>query len=297
MAFILKSNITVNDTEGRFKHTTPLGVTTVDIKNYYNKMVDLGYHLTKSEFDALNDYQNGLVELGQWDNLLEFAPLIGNTIEQVAVKLKYKNDQVCGIMPNTTNSHVDGKGLNIETRRTYAPAALDLKITSQDLYNSGGAGLISYSKVIEGDLASGQRLHVVGGLDGLAEYYTSTLGRKVMFFINSNFSKEAPPLDAVINITKFKLDGNNVVERKLFTDGVLDEEVTTSVPITSPLPNPTITHYIGAIKDSVKEETTQGFLGLIRLIILHNGQIPNELIPQVSALTQSLITGLGKTIV
>lgn len=297
MAYLLKSNITVNDTEGRFKHNTPLGVTTVDIKNYYNKMVDLGYHLTQSEFDALNDYQNGLVELGQWNNMLEFAPLIGDTIDQVAVKLKYKNDQVCGVMPNTTNAHVDGKGLNIETRRNTAPSALDLKITSQDLYNSGGAGLISYTKVTEEALATGQRFQVVGGLDGLSEYYTNALATKVMFFVNSNFQKLSPPLDAVIDISKFKLDGNNVVERKLFTDGALSEEVPTSTPLTIPLPNPTGTHYIGATKHVSKEETDQGFLGLIRLIILHNGQIPDEHIPQVSTLTQSLITGLGKTIV
>src|SRR5690606_5257726 len=146
MAYILKSNIVVNDPDSRFEYNTPLGVTTKELSIYYYALIDKGYSMTQAEFNALDSYQRGLIALGKWGDIKEFAPLIGNTVEQVAIKLKYKNTQACAEFGDITNDYVDGKGLYFETKPLYFSNTLNMLYTNQDVVDESGGGIISYFK-------------------------------------------------------------------------------------------------------------------------------------------------------
>lgn len=293
MAYILKSDLVVNDPNGEFNYLTPLGLATKELAEYYNSMELAGYDLSQSEFNALKSYQENLMTIGQWDNIMEFAPLIGNTIDQVSIKLKAKNNIVCSKNEDITDDWVDGKGLFFETRPASYPKALNMLYTTQDTIDAGGAGVIAYFKRTGVFPGVGQYETVVGGVGGLNENY-SAVGTIRNQYLNSTMASTDIGDGPFIYVSKYSISGNDIIGRKTFKDGVQFSFSDTPVTITTPA-NPTRSHFIGATDNQVRG--LYGFEGFIRLAIIHNGQIPDAVIPQVSNLTNQLITDLGKTLV
>lgn len=293
MAYILKSNIVVNNPEHNFEYVTPLGLAGEELSAYYNKILSLGYSLSQSEFDSLKTFQQGMESIGQWENIEEYAPLIGNTVAQVAVKYKYKNSQSAEAKEGLSDSNVDGKGLVFIPRVASYPPALDLKYSSLDSFNSGGGGLISYHKNTTSSFISGQRYTIVHG-GGLFESYSSIDGI-YNTYLESNMLSPVEPNAPMVYLSKYEIVSGEIRNRRTYVGGVIAGFSDTPIATTSPSGDTSA--IIGGRIGAPGARSTYGFEGNIRLVILHNGKMPESSIPQVSQLFENLVSGLGKTIV
>lgn len=297
MALYLKSNVVVDNPDGRFEYNTPLGVTTKELSIYYYALRDKGYSLTQAEFNALDSYQRGLVALGKWNDIKEFAPLIGNTVEQVAIKMKYKNAQDCAKIGDITNDYVDGKGLYYETRRSVFSYTLSMLYTNQDVVDESGGGIISYFKRTNNPEHATEELTILGALGGIREAFvnpTDIFNR----YLNSTARTDGLGVGPYVYASKFIIESDVIKQRRMYKNGILSSFTDTAVPMTE-LINPGFSHYIGALNGTLagEEKASNGFEGVIRLMIIHNGQFTDGEMATVSDLTSTLITGLGKTIV
>jgi hypothetical protein len=297
MALYLKSNVVVNDPDGRFEYNTPLGATTRELFIYYYALRDKGYSLTQAEFNALDSYQRGLTAIGKWNDIKEFAPLIGNTVEQVAIKMKYKNAQSCAKIGDITNDYVDGKGLYFETRPNELANALSMLYTNQDVVDESGGGIISYFKRTNNPEHATELLTILGSKGGIREVFQNPTDIW-NYYLNSNARTNGLGVGPYVYASKFIIESNNIKQRRVYKDGILSSFTDTSVPMTE-LINPGFSHLIGASNGTAAnlERAVSGFEGVIRLMIIHNGQFTDSEMATVSDLTSTLITGLGKTIV
>lgn len=288
MAHVIKSDLTVNNPDIEFDYLTPLGTASKELAQYVMKLDQMGYNMTQGEFNALKQYYNEMKAIGQWENLQEVAPLIGSTIDQISVKLKYKNAQSCIKKNGISNAFTDAKGLYVATRAATAPPALDLVYTTQDSIDAGGAGVIAYAKST-GVFPSGNYKAICGGFYGLEEKFNgeNDLQHK---YLNSTLNTTAIGNMFMLS-TKYPISGGSIVGRKIYKDGVLFNSSATPVVI-STQPDTALSHWVGAVSNATTG--LYGFEGNIRFVAIHNGLIPDALMPTVSDLTSALMVGLGK---
>ncbi|OSI94370.1 hypothetical protein, partial [Bradyrhizobium canariense] len=71
MAYIIKSDVAVEDPNGKYPYFTRFGITHPDIKVYMDNLELEGYSMTKQEFDALDRFIKTLDERSLWNNILE----------------------------------------------------------------------------------------------------------------------------------------------------------------------------------------------------------------------------------
>lgn len=88
MAFVLRSNITVSDPNGKYPYYTRFGPSPGDVSRFMIALEAAGYDLTESEFFALKAFVEGLEDDGIYSRIHEIYPLMGNSIETAAIKLR-----------------------------------------------------------------------------------------------------------------------------------------------------------------------------------------------------------------
>lgn len=129
MAYIIKSDVAVEDPEGKYPYFTRFGITHPDIKVYMDNLELSGYSLNKQEFDALDRFIKTLEERSLWANILEVYPFIGNSVSAATVKLKPFKSSKLSIKNTSTSASLsldsnwditaDGKVIGIKNQRTY----------------------------------------------------------------------------------------------------------------------------------------------------------------------------------
>ncbi|OCH31883.1 hypothetical protein A6E13_16195 [Aliivibrio fischeri] len=129
MAYIIKSDVAVEDPNGRFPYFTRFGITHPDIKNYMDNLESVGYLMNKKEFDGLNRFIRTLESRSLWINVLEVYPFIGNSIASATIKLKpfkltqlsVKNTSTSASLSLKDNWDItpDGNVIGIKNNREY----------------------------------------------------------------------------------------------------------------------------------------------------------------------------------
>lgn len=108
MAYILKSNVTVNDPDNRFEYYSDYGKTSKEISRFLSNMSATGYVVTKPEFTALNNFVENLKEASIWDKVYEVYPLMGKDTAGTLVKLKaYEGGEVMTVMNGFDDSMLE----------------------------------------------------------------------------------------------------------------------------------------------------------------------------------------------
>lgn len=151
MAYIIKSDVAVEDPNGKYPYFTRFGITHPDIKVYMDNLELEGYSMTKQEFDALERFIKTLEERSLWNGILEVYPFIGDSISAATVKLKSLNSSKLLIKNTTTSASLslddnwditaDGKIIGIKNARTYQSAlasCFDTNITVGELSQEWG---------------------------------------------------------------------------------------------------------------------------------------------------------------
>lgn len=115
MAYVLKSDVVVNDPTEKYKYLTPFGFSGRDVSIYLRNLESYGYNLTQTEFSILNDFINDLKSSGFWSNLTEIYPFIGNSPQSAMVKLKFKTHKsLKAVNTDTVDSLLDSSAWKFE---------------------------------------------------------------------------------------------------------------------------------------------------------------------------------------
>lgn len=88
MATILKSNTVVNNPDREFQYYTNRGITDKAMSDFLTGMESVGYDLTDAEYQAVKVFKDKLIAANVWDKIYEVYPLMGDSLESAAVKLK-----------------------------------------------------------------------------------------------------------------------------------------------------------------------------------------------------------------
>lgn len=108
MAYILKSNIAVNDPDNRFEYYSDYGKTSKEISRFLSNMSATGYVVAKPEFNALNAFVNNLKASDIWDKVYEVYPIMGKDTAGTLVKLKaYEGGEVMTVMNGFDDSMLE----------------------------------------------------------------------------------------------------------------------------------------------------------------------------------------------
>ncbi len=302
MAYVLKTDETVLDPNGSFDYLTSQGVATKDIADFVKALENENYNISSSEFTALKNFVSGLKDLGVWENIIEFLPMYGSTIDAQLVKLKYENSQAGIVVNNLNQTNVDsGKGLIWNSHTRYDSPCVDLDLTQAEILSKKGFGTIMYSKATGNGVHS--RTGYFGAGDGIGQgMYLSTNSAA------SNLSKgflqslyAIPNTDmTVANIlfTTNKVNNSDeIFERSAYYNGSEVSLLNTKVSITTGGFNNT-SFYLGALNVETADPngtTEYSYYGGIRLFIMHDGNIPVTLADQINTLTNNFITASNKT--
>lgn len=134
MAYILKSNIAVNDPDNRFEYYSNYGKTSKEVVRFLSNMSATGYEVTKPEFTALNNFVENLKEAAIWDKVYEVYPIMGKDTAGTLVKLKaYEGGEIMTVMNGFNDSMleiVDGKVIG---KKVTAPTTAG----NQPMVNTG----------------------------------------------------------------------------------------------------------------------------------------------------------------
>ena len=108
MAYILKSNVSVNDPDNRFEYYSDYGKTNKEVARFLSNMSATGYMVTKPEFTALNNFVENLKEAAIWDKVYEVYPLMGKDTAGTLVKLKaYEGGEIMTVMNGFNDSMLE----------------------------------------------------------------------------------------------------------------------------------------------------------------------------------------------
>lgn len=302
MAIEIKSNVAVIDLENKFPYATKFGETfTKELNDYVNNSAMSS--LTQTEYDALDDLIIGFKSLNVWDSITEFLPLIGDTIDAQIVKLKSKSNTLAEKFNNISNSYVDGKGLNYTTQVTTNAKGVKLGITNMDVHDSNtGFGVISYFKNNAASV-----VHPARALFGLSSalvalttndfgvYFNNTSKVNADIQFNSTPSMAASS-DTQLYFSKIVWNASKQISQRLFrANGTQLLNSLSVVNITTPSYEDFLLLGCQKVKDSATNGG-YGWVGNIRLFIMHDGTIPEAVIPQMETLLNAFITTTGKTL-
>lgn len=88
MATILKSNVAITNTAREFQYYTNRGITDKAMADFLRGMENAGYELTDTEYSAVQNFKVNLESADIWSKVYEIYPLMGNSVQSAAVKLK-----------------------------------------------------------------------------------------------------------------------------------------------------------------------------------------------------------------
>ena len=302
MAIEIKSNISVIDTEGKFPFVTALGNTYH--QELYNYINNVDVVVNQTEFNALNSMITSLKSLNVWNGITEFFPLMGNTINSQMVKLKSKSNTVAEKFNSISDSFTDGKGLYYATQVTTSAKALKLGVTNQNLYASNtGFGIITYFRNNTDSTVNTLR-SLFGQSTALGVLSPGDFGMQISDDTKVIYDRQFNSTPALANYTseiqlyvsKIVWNSSKQVSKRLFrSNGTQLLNSLSTVNITAP----THTDFLLLGAQKVKDSATNGgygWVGNIRLFIMHDGTMDEAKIPQVETIINQFISDSGKTL-
>lgn len=302
MAIEIKSNISVIDTEGKFPFVTVLGNTYH--QELYNYVKNSNVVVSQTEFNALDNLITSLKSLSVWNGITEFFPLMGNTINSQMVKLKSVSNTVAEKFNSISDSFTDGKGLYYATQNTTNAKALKLGVTNQNLYASNtGFGVITYFK--NNTDSTVNKLRALFGQSALlGNYAAGDFGMQIDDDTKQIFDRQfnsTPALatyssETQLYVSKIVWNSSKQISQRLFrSNGTQLLNSLSTVNITAP----THTDFLLLGAQKVKDSATNGgygWVGNIRLFIMHDGTMDEAKIPQVETIINEFIANSGKTL-
>lgn len=123
MAYILKSNIAVNDPDNRFEYYSDYGKTSKEVSRFLSNMSATGYVVAKPEFDALSAFVNNLKSADIWDKVYEVYPIMGKDTAGALVKLKaYEGGEIMTVMNGFDDSMLEIVNGKVIGKKATTPA-------------------------------------------------------------------------------------------------------------------------------------------------------------------------------
>ena len=302
MAIEIKSNVAVIDESGKFPFVTALGNTYH--QELYNYVKNSNVVVSQTEFNALNNLITSLKTLNVWNGITEFFPLMGNTINSQMVKLKSVSNTVAEKFNSISDSFTDGKGLYYATQVTTSAKALKLGVTNQNLYASNtGFGVIAYFKNNTDSTVNTLRsLFGQTALLGtpIAGDFCMQISDDTKVIYERQFSS-TPTLanytsEIQLYVSKIVWNSSKQASQRLFrSNGSVLLNSSSVVNLTAP----THTDFLLLGAQKVKDSATNGgygWVGNIRLFIMHDGTMDEAKIPQVETAINTFIFESGKTL-
>lgn len=300
MATIIKSNKAVNDTNNIFPYVSDYGDTTQSLGRYSYERELAGSPVTLSEHNALKTLEDSLTTLGVIDKVIEFIPLMGQNLNSMMLKYKFKdNDRMEGINSLSTSQLDLGKGLNL-AKPTGTMPAVNLKLKQKYLFERGHVSFC-YMNAIADESVVNRTIFGVGETDADENNTTqfmidSTKRINFKFGWAGALADDKQYMGKMLIAPKIGYDtlGNNIITREVYDNGVLADTFAGTVGvINSTAKEKDI--YLGA-KNGATASGTKFFYGQIRLLLILDGTIDALTIGQINTALQTFISQTGKTL-
>jgi len=295
MGYKLKSNVEVNNSKLN-KYLTEYGVATKSLNDFILNQNSKGYNLTLNQFNSLNEFENTLRGIGIWDNIIEFVPFIGNSINAMSVKYKGLNTVEMPLLGGISNSQIENNlGINIATEKQNNSFGFDLGLKNSDITGKQGIGITCFGRLHGTPLSYTSKIF---GIKSASKEISNSIVLAGGTFISnylesSNNSGGFLTSQAYNYSTRTLLNNNITISRQMYnnTEKVLDSSSNvTTIPISEDL-----NYYLGCINDSVNNNSN-GYVGRLRLFIINDGNIPQNSMNDYIIACNKLFTDLGKNI-
>ena len=165
MATVIKSNKAVTDIDGIFPYVSDFGTTTQSLGRYSYERELAGSPISQTEHNALKALEDTLTTLGVFDKIIEFIPLMGQNLNAMLLKYKFKdNDRMVGIN-GFSDSNLDlGLGLKFLAPSGTMPA-LNMKLKQKYLTAKGLTSFIYYNSPVNAAVTTDRTIFGVGATD------------------------------------------------------------------------------------------------------------------------------------
>lgn len=308
MAYILKSNVIVEDNDGKFPYLTPFGETNKYASSYFNEMAEKGYNLTLSDFNAIHDFTQGLIDNGVMDSIIELYPFMGSTINQSLVKLKHKSVKSAFIRNNTGNVLFDGKGLSFPNYLTSGVMGIGTGLKISEVYEGSGFGISAYIKYDNSDARTEMRnifsaaSTVVGGNgSGSDAIITSrrpsgAVTNKLLVSSPSfpNIPTAQDTASGIVTLTNRWNESKQIYERTSRWNGSVLGTSASNVQLSPPTFDTDFN--IGSAHVLADNSSYYSFHGKIRFIAVLNGSVDASIASQIEQAISTFITATGKNV-
>ena len=300
MATIIKSNKAVNDTNNIFPYVSDYGDTTQSLGRYSYERELAGSPVTLSEHNALKTLEDSLTTLGVIDKVIEFIPLMGQNLNSMMLKYKFKdNDRMVGINSLSSTQLDLGLGLNFSAVPSGAMPAVNMKLKQKYLLSKGHTSFVYYNSPI--DVAVPDRTIFGAGDADADEANTVQIlldsSRRVnsKFLGTNNFADDKYYWRKFLIASKVGLNSSGqVAVRELWDNGTLADSTAGAATIAGSIAQEK-EFYLGA-KNGATASGTKFFYGQIRLLLIFDGTVDALIIPQVNTALQTFISQTGKTL-
>lgn len=301
MATIIKSNKAVNDVNNIFPYVSEFGETTQSLGRYSYERELAGSPVTLSEHNALKTLEDSLTNLGVFDKIIEFIPLMGQNINSMMLKYKFKdNDRMVGINSLSSTQLDLGLGLNFSAVPSGAMPAVNMKLKQKYLLPKGHTSFIYYNSPVNASVTTDRTIFGVGDADADEANTVQVLldtSRRVnsKFLGTNNFADDKFYFGKFLIASKVGLNSSGqVAVRELWDNGTLADSTAGAVTIAGSIAQEK-EFYLGA-KNGATSGGTKFFFGQIRLVLIFDGTVDALIIPQVNTALQTFISQTGKTL-
>lgn len=299
MATIIKSNKAVNDVNNIFPYVSDFGDTTQSLGRYSYERELAGSPITQTEHNALKTLEDTLTTLGVFDKIIEFIPLMGQNLNSMMLKYKYKdNDRMVGIN-SLSSSQLDlGLGLNFAKPNGAMPA-VNMKLKQKYLLPKGHISFVYYNSIVDVTVPD-RTIFGVGDADADEANTVQILldsSRRVnsKFLGTNNFADDKYYWGKFLIASKVGLNtSGKVATRELYDNGILADSTAGATTIAGSTAQEK-EFFLGA-KNGATPSGTKFFYGQIRLLLILDGTIDAITIGQINTALQSFISNTGKTL-
>ena len=165
MATVIKSNKAVTDIDGIFPYVSDFGTTTQSLGRYSYERELAGSPISQTEHNALKALEDSLVSIGVFDKIIEFIPLMGQNLNSMLLKYKFKdNDRMVGINGFSASNLNLGLGLNFLAPSGTMPA-LNMKLKQKYLTAKGLTSFIYYNSPVNAAVTTDRTIFGSGATD------------------------------------------------------------------------------------------------------------------------------------
>ena len=297
MGYKLISDIAVDNSSNYFdKYLSKYGLMSQNMGNFIENYESTNSELTQSQFDALMKFEERLIELGVWGNILEVVPLIGTNINSMAVKYKGKNNSIMNPLGGISDVQVEpNKGLLISSQKESNAYGFDLGLKYSDIMTKQGLGVSAFGRKHGSDASyTDYIIGIKGGSKSISSKITIAGAA-----LTNNFLESSNIVNQILNSQEFRfhtitrLNNNKVILRHIYNNStkVLDSS---SAVVTTPLSSDG-NLYLGCIND-LTTGNINGYFGRLRMCVLNDGDIPLDSVNEYISICNDLYNDLGKNI-